>query len=34
MLVDQKTDGVLVPLNYALSEATGKLELANSGLFL
>jgi len=30
MLVDQKTEGVVVPLNYALRGATGKLELANS----
>lgn len=31
MLVDQKTEGVIVPLNHALTEAKGKLELANSG---
>lgn len=31
MLVDQKTEGVIVPLNRALTEAKGKLELANSG---
>jgi hypothetical protein len=30
MLVDQKTEGVIVPLNHALTEAKGKLELANS----
>jgi hypothetical protein len=30
MLVDQKTEGVVVPLNHALTEAKGKLELANS----
>ncbi|KAI5981244.1 dehydrogenase E1 and transketolase domain-containing protein 1 [Pisolithus albus] len=30
MLVDQKTEGVVVPLNHALSKAAGKLELANS----
>jgi probable 2-oxoglutarate dehydrogenase E1 component DHKTD1 len=29
MLVNQKTEGVVVPLNDAL-DATGKLELANS----
>ncbi|KAI6039566.1 thiamine diphosphate-binding protein [Pisolithus marmoratus] len=32
MLVDQKTEGVVVPLNHVLSKATGKLELANSSL--
>ncbi|KAG1828499.1 thiamine diphosphate-binding protein [Suillus variegatus] len=32
MLVDQKTEGVIVPLNHALTEAKGKLELANSSL--
>ncbi|KAH7887154.1 dehydrogenase E1 and transketolase domain-containing protein 1 [Phlebopus sp. FC_14] len=32
MLVDQKTEGVIVPLNHALSGAVGKLELANSSL--
>lgn len=32
MLVDQKTEGVIVPLNHAMSRATGKLELANSSL--
>ncbi|KAF9232585.1 dehydrogenase E1 and transketolase domain-containing protein 1 [Melanogaster broomeanus] len=32
MLVDQKTEGVVVPLNHALSGAVGKLELANSSL--
>ncbi|KAG6330643.1 hypothetical protein ID866_8445, partial [Astraeus odoratus] len=32
MLVDQKTDGVIVPLNHTLHGATGKLELANSSL--
>ncbi|KIJ59952.1 hypothetical protein HYDPIDRAFT_117851 [Hydnomerulius pinastri MD-312] len=31
MLVDQKTEGVVVPLNHALTTA-GKLELANSSL--
>ncbi|KAG2368119.1 dehydrogenase E1 and transketolase domain-containing protein 1 [Suillus spraguei] len=30
MLVDQKTEGVIVPLNHALTEAKGKLELANT----
>ncbi|OAX34146.1 dehydrogenase E1 and transketolase domain-containing protein 1 [Rhizopogon vinicolor AM-OR11-026] len=30
MLVDQKTEGVIVPLNHALMEAKGKLELANT----
>jgi len=30
MLVDQKTEGVIVPLNHALTDAKGKLELANS----
>jgi len=30
MLVNQKTEGVIVPLNDVL-EAQGKLELANSG---
>jgi hypothetical protein len=30
MLVDQKTEGVIVPLNHALTEAKGKLELTNS----
>ncbi|KAG1718674.1 thiamine diphosphate-binding protein [Suillus paluster] len=30
MLVDQKTEGVIVPLNQALAEANGKLELANT----
>ena len=30
MLVDQKTEGVIVPLNDEL-RAVGKLELANSG---
>ncbi|KAG9310005.1 thiamine diphosphate-binding protein [Chiua virens] len=33
MLVDQNTEGVIVPLNHALTEAVGKLELANSGSF-
>ncbi|KAL4072369.1 thiamine diphosphate-binding protein [Scleroderma yunnanense] len=32
MLVDQKTEGVVVPLNHALRGAVGKLELANSSL--
>ncbi|KAG1729579.1 thiamine diphosphate-binding protein [Suillus lakei] len=32
MLVDQKTEGVIVPLNHALTDAKGKLELANSSL--
>ncbi|KIJ14628.1 hypothetical protein PAXINDRAFT_12464 [Paxillus involutus ATCC 200175] len=32
MLVDQKTEGVVVPLNHALVGAVGKLELANSSL--
>ncbi|KAG1879848.1 thiamine diphosphate-binding protein [Suillus subluteus] len=32
MLVNQKTEGVIVPLNHALTEAKGKLELANSEL--
>ncbi|KAI6158451.1 dehydrogenase E1 and transketolase domain-containing protein 1 [Pisolithus thermaeus] len=32
MVVDQKTEGVVVPLNYALSKVAGKLELANSKL--
>ncbi|KAJ7781815.1 thiamine diphosphate-binding protein [Mycena maculata] len=32
MLVNQKTEGVVVPLNDALDSATGKLELANSSL--
>ncbi|KAG1838453.1 thiamine diphosphate-binding protein [Suillus subalutaceus] len=32
MLVNQKTEGVIVPLNHALTEAKGKLELANSSL--
>ena len=31
MLVDQKTEGVVVPLNLAL-DCTGRLELANSSL--
>ena len=31
MLVDQNTEGVIVPLNHALTGAAGKLELANSG---
>ena len=30
MLVDQNTEGVVIPLNHALAEAAGKLELANS----
>lgn len=33
MLVNQQTEGVVVPLNDAL-DATGKLELANSTWFL
>ncbi|KAG8217006.1 thiamine diphosphate-binding protein [Butyriboletus roseoflavus] len=32
MLVDQNTEGVIVPLNHALTGAVGKLELANSSL--
>lgn len=32
MLVDQKTESVIVPLNDEL-DAPGKLELANSGVF-
>ncbi|KAF8137705.1 thiamine diphosphate-binding protein [Boletus edulis] len=32
MLVDQNTEGVVVPLNHALTDAVGKLELANSSL--
>ena len=31
MLVDQRTEGVVVPLNLAL-DCTGRLELANSSL--
>ena len=31
MLVDQRTEGVVVPLNLAL-DCSGKLELANSSL--
>jgi hypothetical protein len=34
MFVDQKTEGVIVPLNHALTEAKGKLELANSRYFV
>ena len=30
MFVDRKTDKVVVPLNYGLGGATGKLELVNS----
>ena len=30
MFVDQKTDKVMVPLNYGLREATGRLEIVNS----
>ena len=30
MLVDQKTDKAVVPLNHGLREATGRLEIVNS----
>ncbi|KAH7905206.1 thiamine diphosphate-binding protein [Hygrophoropsis aurantiaca] len=32
MLVDQRTEAVVVPLNYGLAEAEGRLEIANSSL--